>query len=246
MTSVIGATQPISASILTNNNLLAEVKKEDKKLGELRPAEAIQNGAKFFAKLLRLGGKFVEFSGRGVDTTITTRNTEEAITVETKTVLNRAKLAEKLGELGTGAERAVENLDQGVLTIAGEIFTPKDLGQTATGFANFAKLFFGRKEYSKESTSTEVTQNTSIAADKEVVNNVTINDKKAEDKPAQAKADQETLQTPAANLEELFNVIKANVPAENLEDLKKLNDETLLALVKGLINPGKTSSPDAV
>ncbi len=216
MTSVIPIQSKISGTCFVTN--LPVKSKED-------PVQTVQDAAALLSKFLNLGADATQWTGRGVTRTVTTISTPEEITFRTETVLNRAELADKLRELGKGTEDAVKDLEQGILKVGSQSFTPKDL-KTVVGLASLYGNLFGTRNYGTN-------------YDKEVV--------KTDNTPNETKSEDKLAQHPTANIEELAQVIRGNTTPEALETLRTLasnfSDQELLALVRTIISKNNPPAP---
>ena len=200
----------------TLNAALSNAKEAEKK-------RTVQDTASFLSKLLHVGGDFVEFSGKGVERTVTTKNTPTTITIKTKTVLDRAELANKLRELGQGTEGAVKDIEQGLIRVGSQTFTPNDLQSVAA----LARLFSGRNE--------------------QPVIGTEVNKPTEELQPADRKVEDPPIPGATANIQNVAQLIKGNVSEETLETLsvvaKGLSDQELLALIKAVASKDNPTTP---
>ena len=242
MTSIVGQTTPVvqlGVKVSSETPLLKTVEKVQGK----PPVQVIQDASALVSKLFQLGGDFVEFSGQGVERTVITKSTPKEIIIETKTVLDRAVLAQKLRALGQGTGYALKDLDQGMITVGSQIFTPRDLGTLAA----LARIFSGRGNGNNESV---------IDIKEEKPTEPQTANKEAQDKPAEQTIPKYPAAT--ANINDLAKVIKSNVPADALKTLQviadSLNDDQKLALIRAVFSennppsqqPKPTSSEEGI
>ena len=201
------------------------------------PAQTIKKAGGLVAKLLGVVAKGVEFSGRGVASKITIERTPEAITATTTTRISRPELVKQLIELGQGVKAAVENIDSGIVPVAGHIFTSQDFET----LANLARLYTGKNyieigEEKSKSSVEPVTENQPVET-------------KTEDKPNEPPIIPEekrpTTET-ATSLLDLINLLKRNTSPEIIESLKGLNGDQLKDLLNSVLSDdgGKTPPDD--
>lgn len=199
------------------------------------PAQTIKKAGGLVAKLLGVVAKGVEFSGRGVASKITIERTPEAITATTTTTISKPELVKKLTELGQGVKAAVENIDSGIVPVAGQIFTSQDFET----LANLARLYTGRNyiEIGEE----KFTQPVAVTENQPV-------ETKTEDKPNEPPIIPEEKRPTtgtATSLLDLINLLKRNTSPEIIESLKGLNGNQLKDLLNSVLSDdGGKTPPD--
>ena len=224
MTSKIGQTTPVvhPRAKGSSEDLLA---KTVEKVQGKPPVQVIQDASALVSKFFQLGGDFVEFRGKGIERTVTTKSTPGKIIIKTKTVLDRDVLAQKLRELGQGTEDAFKDIDQGIVRVGSQTFTPKDLGTLAA----LARIFSGRGNGGNKESVIDIKEEQSTEPQ-------TAN-KQAEDKPSQVEQTPK-YPTATADINDMAQFIKSNVPADALKALKaiadSLSDDQKLALIRAV------------